>query len=191
MFFFFSLCLSRGAEQHFLLFCRVFSKVGNSRLHSTQSDCGVRLSTASCPPNKQTGKPRHAGPYHSAVYTRWSLFASSQDRERSKETPIYWNTRPPTAPPPPLPQPLRSNTNVRFIKTCARASHYLMTHNAVSYSKESSTVRDGKFRRSHNITRRLLSCYFFSPKRRGGVCRYFSKRWSIAGVFVVVAIDEK
>lgn len=30
---------------------------------------------------------------------------------------------------------------------------------------------------------------FFSPKR--GVCRFFSKRWSVAGGFAVVAIDEK
>lgn len=98
LFFLFFLCLSRGAEQHFLFFRRAFfqSREFSTTQHAVRLRCPTFYSIML--PNKQTGKPRHAGPCHSAVYTRWSLFASSQDREPSKETPIYWNTRPPTAP---------------------------------------------------------------------------------------------
>lgn len=103
LFFLFFLCLSRGAEQHFLFFRRAFSKVGNSRLHSTQSDCGVRLSTASCfLTSKQAS---HAMPGHAIPqYTPAGACSHQVKTESPARKPRFTGTRVHPLPPPPLPQ---------------------------------------------------------------------------------------
>jgi len=190
LFFLFFLCLSRGAEQHFLFFRRVFSKVGNSRLHSTQSDCGVRLSTVSCLPSKQAGKPRHAGPCHSATHPLELVCIKSKQRAQQGNPDLLEHAST-HCPHHPSLNTLRSGTNVRFIRTCARASHYLMTYSAISYSKRKLYRNVTVSSDDHIISLGGSYLIIFSLRREGGVCRLFSKRWPIAGVFVVVAIDEK